>query len=218
MGRSQPGGDRLVRAAGPTRFRVPEARIDDYPRKVSAWRWKDVARFPVEDARRVELSFRDASGAPVEITATRGEDETWSSSPEAMDPQRIRTLVDELARLRARDILADAMGPDELRGLGLDPPNARFVVRGADAEAALAEVEIGVVRAEGGIVAQSGGSEIVFELDPALSQFVPTSLDAFRTRFAASAPTDADSASDDDAAFELPESDGEGEPGEGASP
>jgi hypothetical protein len=218
MGKAQPGGDRLVRAAGSTRYRVPEARIDDYPRKVSAWRWKDVARFPVEDARRVELDFLDASGAPVEIAATRGEDEAWSSTPEAMEPQRIRTLVDELARLRARDILADAMGPEELRGLALDPPNARLVVRGADANAALADVLIGVVRADGSIVAQSAGSEIVFELDPALSQFVPTSLDAFRTRFVASAPSDADTAIDEDATFEVPATDEEGGPGENDSP
>jgi len=185
MGKVLPGGDRLVRTAGETRFRVPEARIDDYPRKVVAWRFKDVARFADEDARSIEMTFRDASGASVGITATRAEDETWSSAPEAMVPDRIRILVDELARLRARDILADAMGPEELRGLALEPANASLVVRGADAAAPLAEVRIGIVRDGGGIVAQAAGNATVFELDPAVSQVVPVSLEALRARFVA---------------------------------
>jgi hypothetical protein len=101
-----------------------------------------------------------------------------------MEPEAIRTLVDELSRLRARDILADAMGPDELRGVGLEPPNATLLVRGEDANATLAEVRLGVVRDGGGIVAQSAGNPMVFELDPALDEYVPASLDAFRSRFA----------------------------------
>ncbi|TFG98343.1 MAG: DUF4340 domain-containing protein, partial [Myxococcales bacterium] len=175
MGKALPGGDRLVRAAGEMRFRVPEARIDDFPRQLVAWRFKDVTHFDVEDARRIEMSFRDASGASVDITATRAEDETWSSAPEAMAPDRIQTLVDELARLRARDILADEMGPEELRGLALEPPNASLIVHGAEGPAPLADLRIGVVRDGGGIVAQGAGNATVFELDPAVSQFVPVS-------------------------------------------
>jgi hypothetical protein len=183
MGKALPGGDRLVRASGAARYRVPEARIDDYPRELVAWRFKEVAHFAAEDARRVEMSFRDASGAAVAITATRDEDGTWSSAPEEMEPARIETLVEELARLRARDILADAMGPEELRGLALEPPQASLVVHGAGEGAALADLRIGVVRDGGGIVAQALGNPTVFELDPAFSQLVPVSLDAFRARF-----------------------------------
>ncbi|HET6305302.1 MAG TPA: DUF4340 domain-containing protein, partial [Myxococcota bacterium] len=159
-------------------------RIDDYPRKLVAWRFKDVARFAAEDARRVEMAFRDPAGSTLAVTATRGEDEQWSSAPEAIDPERIRTLVDELARLRARDILADSMGPEELRGLALEPPNASLVVRGED-EATLAEVRIGVVRDGGGIVAQAAGNPAVFELDPVVAEYVPVSLAALRERFVA---------------------------------
>jgi len=211
MGKALPGGDRLVRATGETRFRVPEARIDDYPRKVVAWRFKDVARFAAEDARRIEMTFRDASGASVGITATRADDETWSSAPEAMEPDRIGTLVDELARLRARDILADAMGPEELRGLALEPPNASLVVRGADADAPLAEVRVGVVRDGGGIVAQAAGNATVFELDPVVAQVLPVSLDAFRTRFVVKEPAASDAATGEDAAAEPPPFDAGGE-------
>jgi len=184
FGKPLANGDRLVRSAGATLFRVPASRVDDYPRKLVAWRFKDVARFAAEDARRVEMAFRDPAGSTLAVTATRGEDEQWSSAPEAIDPERLRTLVDELARLRARDILADSMGPEELRGLALEPPNASLVVRGED-EAALAEVRIGVVRDGGGIAAQAAGNPAVFELDPVLAEYVPVSLDALRERFVA---------------------------------
>lgn len=185
IGSAQPSGDRLVRAGAPTLFRVPAARIDDYPRKVAAWRAKDLAHFSAGDARSLEMDFRDASGSPVRVTATRADDGTWSSEPETIESDRIRSIVDELSRLRARDILADAMGPEELRGVALDPPNASLVVRGADAGAPLADVRIGVVREGGGIVAQAAGGETVFELDPALGDLVPVSLESLRAGFVA---------------------------------
>jgi hypothetical protein len=209
-------GDRLVRSGGPTLFRVPGTRIDDYPRKLVAWRFKDVARFAAENARRLEIALRDAAGGELLLTATRGENDEWSSAPEAMDPDRLRTLVDELARLRARDILADSMGPEELRGLALEPPNARFVVRGADEGSALAEVRLGVVRPGGGLVAQAAGNPMVFELDPVLAEYLPVGLDAFRSRFTAK-PEAAEGEEDADAAPEA-EAAGEEEPPEAPAP
>jgi hypothetical protein len=183
FGRALANGDRLVRSGG-TLFRVPSARLDDFPRKPTAWRFKDVARFEADGARRVEMGFRDASGATLAVTATRGEDGEWSSEPEAIEPARLRTLVDELARLRAREILADSMGEAELRGLALEPPNASFVVRGEDASAApLAELRLGVVREGGGIAAQAAGNPTVFELDPVIAEYVPVGLEALRARF-----------------------------------
>ena len=183
MGKPQASGERLVRSGAGPLFRVPAARIDDTPRALVAYRFKDLSAFAAEGARRVEMSFRAPDGSAVAITATRDDEGEWSSAPEAMDPEKIRTLVDELARLRARDILADAMGPEELRGVGLEPPNATLLVRGEDANAALAEVRLGVVREGGGIVAQAAGTPMVYELDPALAEYLPASLDAFRTRF-----------------------------------
>jgi hypothetical protein len=205
-----------VRSGGPTLFRVPGTRIDDYPRKLVAWRFKDVSRFAADDARRVEIALRDAAGGELLLTATRGEDGEWSSAPEAIDPDRIRTLVDELARLRARDILAESMGPEELRGLALDPPNASFVVRGEDAGSALAEVRIGVLRQGGGVVAQAAGNPTVFELDPVLAEYLPLSLDALRARFVEKpdeSPAKAESSAEEG---EAPEPSAEAEPPEAA--
>ena len=184
FGRVLENGDRLVRSGG-TLFRVPSARLDDYPRKPVAWRFKEVARFDADTAARVEMSFRDASGATLALVATRGDDEEWSSEPEEIEPERLRTLVDELARLRAREILADSMGEAELRGLALEPPNASFVVRGGDAAAApLAELRLGVAR-ESGVAAQAAGNPTVFELDPSIAEYVPVDLSALRARFLA---------------------------------
>jgi hypothetical protein len=59
------------------------------------------------------------------------------------------------------------------------------VVRGAGEQTALAEVRIGIAREAGGITAQAAGNATVFELDPAVAEFVPVSLDALRTRFVA---------------------------------
>jgi hypothetical protein len=197
FGKPLASGDRLVRSGQAPLFRVPGSRLDDYPRKPGAWRFKDVARFAADDARRIEMVLRDASGGTLELVATRGEDEQWSSAPEAIDPERIRTLVDELARLRARDILADSMGEAELRGLALEPPNASFVVRGAgDAAATLAEVRLGAVREGGGIAALAAGNPTVFELDPVIAEYVPVSLDAFRNRFLEKAAESAGEAED----------------------
>jgi len=189
MGKLLVGGDRPVRGPDGTLFLVSGSRIDDVPRKVVAYRFKDLARFSADAARRVELSFGTPEGAPLAITATRSEDGDWSSLPEAMDPEKIRALVDELSQLRAHDILADSMGAEELRGVGLDPPRVKLVVRGGEGAAPpLAELRLGVVRDGGGVVAQAEGNAAVFELDPAVAEVVPTGVEAFRANFAAKPP------------------------------
>jgi hypothetical protein len=188
MGKLLPGGDRLVRGSGDAIFLVSGSRIDDVPRKLTAYRFKELAKFPADAARQVELVFAAPGGPPVTVTATRGGDGTWSSAPEAMDAEKLRALVDELAALRGREILADSMGAEELRGVGLEPPRARLVVHGADGAPPLAQVRLGVVREGGGIVAQTEGNATVFELYPAVGEVLPTSLGELRGRFLARAP------------------------------
>lgn len=177
------GGARLVRAGRDSLFRVPGARLDELPRDVSAYRFKRLADFAVGEARSVELAFSAGDGAPVTITATRG-DSGWSSEPEAMAPEQLARLVEEIDGLTADAILAEGVGPDELEGLGLDPPAAAFVVRG-EGEAPLAEVRLGVLQGSQGIVAQSGDNPQVFRLGPELAEHLPVSLVAFRNRFLA---------------------------------
>ena len=206
MAREQ-DGERLVRGQRDTIYRVPAARIEDVPREVAAWRFKELARFPVTDAERVELLFQPEGAEPVTVTLSRGE-AGWSSAPEEMAPDRIENLVDELSELEAEDILADAMGAEERRGLGLDPPRVtiRVYAGQGDEEKRVAEVQLGSYRGSKGVVAQTPGDPTVYQLARSVAEFVPVSLDAFRNRFLAGDDMDAD---DDEAGLsdfgELPD-------------
>jgi hypothetical protein len=177
---------RLVRSAPASLYRIPAERINDFPRELVAYRFKDLSVFPQADAKRVEIVFQrlvssSEGDAPLEIVATRGET-GWSAEPEDFQPGKLTSLVSELARLRAEDILADAVGEDELVGLGLSPPNALIRVYG-EGEEPLADLRIGSVRSDGGIVAQAADNPMVFALAADLGEYVPVNLEAFRNRF-----------------------------------
>jgi len=180
---------RLVRAAQPSLYRIPAERLDDFPREVIDYRFKQLAEFEVVDAERVELGFSSQAGETLVITATRHEG-AWSSAPDPMAPEKIARLVDELSRLEANDILAERVGPEELRALELDPANVTLLVYGQEEggqEVRLAEVRLGVLRGSQGIVAQTGENPTLFQLEPDLAEHIPVSYDAFLNRFLAEA-------------------------------
>ncbi|MDH5565748.1 MAG: DUF4340 domain-containing protein [Myxococcales bacterium] len=183
-------GDRLVRAAQASLYTIPADRLEDFPRELVAYRYKQLARFPITDAKRIELTFQAEGAEPVTILASR--DATgWTSSPESVPADKIAQMLSELSRLRADDILADAAGAAELHGLGLSPPAARIAVFGAAPEGAaedaaaprLAEVHIGNFRGPDGIIARAAGDPVVYRLDYKLADSLPVSLEAFRNRF-----------------------------------
>ena len=178
------GRDRLARADGPGLFRIPSERLTDFPREVGSYRFRELAHFDPEQAERLEIVFQPPGQAAVTITALRG-DAGWSSTPEAIEAERLATLIDELSRLRANRILADAMGDAELRELGLAPPAARFTVSGKPAS--LAQVDLGIVRGSDGVIARASGGDAVYLLAPSVADVLPVSLDAMRSRFLARA-------------------------------
>jgi hypothetical protein len=92
-------------------------------------------------------------------------------------------MIDELSRLRATKILADAMGETELRELGLAPPSARFTVSGKSGS--LAQVDLGIVKGSDGVIARSTGGSAVYLLAPTAADVLPVSLEALRSRFLA---------------------------------
>jgi hypothetical protein len=176
---------RLVRAAQPSLYRIPPERLDDFPREVIDYRFKQLAEFEVRDAERIELGFSSQEGETQVVTLTRHED-AWHSAPEPMAPDKITGLVEALSRLEANDILAERVGPEELRELELDPANVTLLVYGkgeGEQEVRLAEVRLGVLRGSQGIVAQTGENPALFQLAIDLAEHIPVSFEAFRNRF-----------------------------------
>ncbi len=178
-----PGARRAVRAAEASLYEIGSERLDDFPRRLGAYRYRTLAEFAASDARSVEMTFPDAGGVPVVIRASHSET-GWSSEPEAVAAGRLARIVTELSSLRAEDVEAESAGAAELMALGLEPPRARFVVRGADPEAApLAQVELGEFDTSRGILARSGEVPTLYRLDYGLAEHLPVSLDALRNRF-----------------------------------
>lgn len=177
---------RAVRAGERSLYLVSAERIRELPRTVSAYRFKELARFAAADARRLELAFHEPGAAAHVVVAERGP-EGWTSSPEALAPGRAARMVAELSALRARDIVAESMGEAAREALGLAPPRVRLRVRGEGAEGepgpVLAEVLLGEADAERGIVAMSAEGERVYRLPFELAEHLPVSREALRNRF-----------------------------------
>ena len=150
---------------------------------------RQLAEFEASDAKRLDILFHSAGGESVAITAERSED-GWTSRPESFAPGKVEALLGALANLRARDIAAESMGPEELADVALAPANAIFSVfgeapaGGEEGEAPrLAEVHLGILRGTDGIFAQRAGDDTVFVLDFELAEHLPVSYEAFENRF-----------------------------------
>jgi hypothetical protein len=204
LGPVHEGDKRLVRGAQASLYTVSADRASDFPRDVVAYRFKQLAKFAVSDAARVDLFFQPSKGDPVAVSATRGDD-GWSSAPEKMTPEKISELVSELANLEAGDIVSESASEADLARLGLSPPRTILTVFGeaheSDPDAAetegeeaaapplprLAEIQIGNVEGSEWIIARAAGDPAVYRLEYELAEHVPVSLDAFRNRFAVAA-------------------------------
>lgn len=188
---------RAGRAAEPALYKIPEDRFQKLPKKVEAFRFKQLSSYVASDAERFELVFHDLEAAEqgasnvVTITGTRTE-EGWETEPEPMAAGLASRLVAELARLEAADIAAEEVGPQELAGLGLSPPRAAIRILGATPEGGgeppvLADVQLGVQDGDR-IVARRADRTTIFRLDADRSEHIPVSLEAFRNRFVSKEP------------------------------
>lgn len=184
-------GKRAVRGvAEQALYRLAADRLEDFPRSVAAYRFKQLGEFESADAERFELIFSAAEeSGPYVIRGERGE-EGWATAPESMAAGKASRLVTELSRLRAVDIAADSMGAEELRGMGLSPPAVTLRVFAAADEAGeaavLADVQLGKADPKRGIAAQRAGDPVVYWLDFELAEHVPVSREAFTNRFVTS--------------------------------
>lgn len=190
---------RAGKAAETALYKIPEDRFQKLPKKVEAFRFKQLSNYVASDAERFELIFPDPAAASagasevVTITGTRS-DAGWETIPEPMAAGLAARLVAELARLEASDIAADEVGERELAGLGLAPPNATIRVYGAPPEAGgeapvLADLQLGVQR-DDRVVARRADRPTIFRLDAVRTEFIPVSLEAFRNRFVSKEPAE----------------------------
>jgi len=177
---------RVARGAEAATYRIPAERLDDFPRTVAAYRYKEMARFVASDAKQLELAFHDPEAGAHVVIAEHGED-GWTSSPEVLAPGRVARIVAELSSLDGVDLIADSMDADALADLGLELPNVLLRVRGAGEDdgpgPVLAEVMLGEVDPDRGIAARVRDSERVYRIDYALAEHLPVSLEALRNRF-----------------------------------
>jgi hypothetical protein len=184
---------RVVRGSAGRVFEVAGSRLESLPRQLSAFRWKQLASFTLEDAAQFELRFQEPGAEPVTIVGRSQGEEGWSTEPEAAAPGKASRLVTELSGLRAEEVAADAMGDAERAALGLAPPRASLLVRGQPSEghadgAVLAEVQLGLPQADGRIPAQRAGEPAVYWLAASAREVLPVGLAAWRESFVAKEP------------------------------
>ncbi len=187
FGNALDGATRAARAAETALYKVAEERYKDLPRKLNAFRYKQLTEYATSEATGFELVLREPGSS--ETLTVRGsiEDGAWESQPEAMSAGAEARLVSALAGLRAKDIIADAIGAEELAALQLEPGNAVITVTGEpEAEGGerrnLARLHLGTIAA-GVLYAKVPGSDRVYALDASIAEDVPVSLAAFRNRF-----------------------------------
>ncbi|MCP5059690.1 MAG: DUF4340 domain-containing protein [bacterium] len=191
------GSNRLARGRDGYVYEIAESGLDNLPRTVVAYRFRELSQFEVNDAARFELSFRHG-GEELTIRARQTEQGAWEAEPEAMAPGKASRLLSELSGLQAADIAAESMGEAELAGMGLSPPSAtlRVFPEGEGSEP-LAELRLGRIEAGRGIAAQRPEDPIVYWLDASLAEHLPVSLEAWQNRFKAEEAT-APEASDEE--------------------
>jgi hypothetical protein len=211
------GDARIVETTNGSLYRIAPDRLDDFARRLAAYRDKQLARLDPVDLERIELEFAatpdpsTALATPVDAAADRVVLEqtsgSWSVAGREADPEALTGLAASLASLRASDVVADGMGGAELASVGLAPPAVRIRLMpratGADGAAkgdgpspSTLELELGRLDLERGLFARIVPEETVYVVAP--SDAPPLTLADFEARVAkpeetpeAAAPTDA---------------------------
>lgn len=184
-------------------YRIAAERLEDFPRTINAYRFKELASFELAAARRLEFEFAPAAAALVSTTAEPSPAEPvrivaelaeagWQSADRDLDPDRLSDLVRDLSALRAEDLFADEMGSDELASLGLAPPLSVVGVFGKDLENPLAEIALGRLDARHGLFVQRVGDPTIYLLPGERAESLPINLEAFESRFQVRAPAEED--------------------------
>lgn len=192
------GGDRLIETGAGRLYTIDVSRAKDFERTIADYRYKMLSEFEVSSARRLTLDFAPSGAAdePMHVVADLT-GEGWSSENPSIDPARASDLVETLSSLRADDIFAEEMGPNELKSLGLAPPLVAIrvdqEVEPAAQTHALAEVAIGRLDAKRGLFVQRVGEPTIYLLSAEHAKALPISREVFARDFEAK-PADAQTA------------------------
>ena len=200
---SEGDGGRLVESEGGGLRLIAAERLDDFERRLTDYRDKELIQVDGASLERIELEFATAAGAEGRSVVLVQKQGVWSADGRELDPEAIAGLAANLASLRASDIAADEMGEAELASVGLAPPAVRVRMvsgtgaAGASGEAASPVVELGRLDPERGLFARRGTDPTVFLLPASLAESLPLSLADLEARLAKTA---AEPVADSDAA------------------
>ena len=179
----------LVEGPDDRLYRIDAERRDDWKTRINDYRDKMLSEFDVSSARELVLEFAADDARPAERVEAVLAESGWTSEGVDLDSSRVSDLVRTLASLRAEDIMADEMGPDELASLGLVPPRVEIRIGGGapteEASRSLAQVEIGNPVEGRGVFARRAGEETVYVLPFSLAEEIPISREAFAADFEA---------------------------------
>ncbi len=143
---------RLARGRDGRFFQLRSALVEHLPSRLFDLRDRELARFDPAAAAAIEVDFADGA--------------SLTSEPHS-------EIVRALAELDAVGVAAEALGPDERAALGLAP--ARMRVRVLDEGAGeLADLRLGRLDGARGVVAQVGGQETIWLVDPAIDKLLPS--------------------------------------------
>ena len=206
-------GDRqLVESENGRLALISSSRLDEFPRRIVDYRFRQLSDFDLSFARRVEMQFVD-DGSPGTVGVSSGvgkldataelEEAGWrgrDSEGAEISPGQVSSLILEMSSLRADSVFAEEMGPSELTGLNLSPPLASIhVMGGSDPDApaeTLASLQIGRVYPGRGYFIMRGDSKAVYVIDSEGLGSLPVSAAAYREAFRRDSEADAAEAFD----------------------
>ena len=195
LGRARGDGQRLARGSHDTLYALGNERIDEFPRELVLYRDRVLTAFVPSEADALEFVFNREAGEQTGASRVRVEavrDATgWTSDP-PLQQGRGADLVTTLSNLRAEEIVAEAVGADELAGLGLAPPRARIAVLGKPSgegtdRPVLGELLLGRNDRVKGLLAMRPDRLEVFRLTPKQAERLPFNHDTFEREFIAPA-------------------------------
>jgi len=140
---TQAGGEKSYYAqvsGRPQVYTIAGWVVDQFEGKVEDWRERYLAELPTADVAAVEVTWDG------ERLAARKEGERWLlSAPrqKEADAAKVRTLINRVGFMEAREFVTDNPTPQELAAWGLDKPWLRAVIATAGQKPLRRELVIG---------------------------------------------------------------------------